>query len=178
MYNKKRILLSILGVLVILGTASVALGLTGEIHSSDSSGNYVEEFDADEDVYVVSWGGKDLPDNTYYCVVTTHQDWSGGGMTISDYAVTTVKTLSDEDLEGASMLGTVSNDGGSDDIPHPGSYDIVCEVGSQDDTYDKDTDYAFTEVECGGFTTVPEFGTIAIPVSIALLGALFFFRRR
>ena len=138
-----------------------------DILPSDSSG-YKDSFGADEDVYVIGQGAGDA---TYDVYVMDNQNYWYDGDSLSGYKAKITVTVSPS---GIGFVGQPNLTwAGADTVP--GEYDLVLDTNRNGD-YDQGVD----DVEDGmkiGFTVVPEFATIAIPVA-AILGLVLFFNHR
>ncbi|RLI70167.1 hypothetical protein DRO97_11105, partial [Archaeoglobales archaeon] len=171
---KKRLFtLVIFTIITVVGIASA----NGIVFSSDEYGNEKNEFAPNEEVYVKGYGLTDNQEVNVYVVI--NEDWTDGEDIDKGGNVLFYKTVNSNDIDenGPLELGTVSNDGGQYDIPYPGEYDIVYDA-NKDGKYDSSAGDLVDYVYCQGFQTIPEFTTIALPAAIAMLGAMFYLRRR
>ena len=161
-----------LTVAMLVAMPGIAAALT-MIAATDGSGNDKYTFSPGENVYVT---GVNLPtDDSVDVYVTQNVSWSNGDSIANAGVILVRYNVNSTQVENTLFLGTVSNAGGTYDIPYPGTYDIVYDA-DQDGTYDGGADYV-DYVTCTGFETIPEFATIAIPVA-AILGLLFFYNYR
>ena len=161
-----------LTVVMLVVMTGLAAALT-MIAATDGSGNDKYTFSPGENVYVT---GVNLPtDDSVDVYVTQNVSWSNGDSIANAGVILVRYNVNSTQVENTLFLGTVSNAGGTYDIPYPGTYDIVYDA-DQDGTYDGGADYV-DYVTCTGFETIPEFATIAIPVA-AILGLLFFYNYR
>ena len=152
------------------------------IESCDKDKKVCDIFKPDEKVYVK--GIKLKADDKGDIYVVDNQMWTDG-MDIKNvklgapdnYCVKKdVKAQGNDDFVGSPIeLGEVSNDPGPCNIPYQGKYDIVYDV-NQNKKYDSDVDLV-DKVACTGFEIIPEFTTIAIPITI-VLGLMFLFHHR
>jgi len=156
--------------LVVMTGISAALTM---IAATDGSGNDKDTFSPGENVYVT---GVNLPtDDSVDVYVTQNVSWSNGDSIANAGVILVRYNVNSTQVENTLFLGTVSNAGGTYDIPYPGTYDIVYDA-DQDGTYDERADYV-DYVTCTGFKTIPEFATIAIP-AVAVLGLFLFYSHR
>jgi|GEM_PF-4086431 hypothetical protein len=173
-----KYLKAILGTLLILITVQV---VSAEIFSCDENKDSKHTFGPGENVYVK---GYDLPDRTGTIYIVENVDWTeiptGTAYSSVTTIVVTISNVDDDDLYATPPVevGTVSNGDYpcTNCIGYPGGYDIIWDDG--DGIWEGQNTDPVDYVECNGFETIPEFTTIAIPMAIALLAGLFFFRRQ
>ena len=179
MNTKKLIGTSMIALLVVALSVSMAAADTGWIRAVDSSGTDMTKipFGPGDMVYANGDGLEGTSADIY--VVPNRVLWEyGDNMSIIAYTLRVTGVAANE-VDAAAIpstqkyLGTVGL--GSGEIPYPGEYDILYDC-NHDGIYGGGDTVNHFEV-CKAFTTVPEFTTIAIPM-IALLGLVLYMRRK
>ena len=184
MNTKKLIGISMIALLVVVMGAGMAAAVTPDIDATDAAGIAKQKFSTGEHVYARGIGLTGSPADVYIVVDPAHKIWVNGE-TIDDptnhsmvLSVTAYPAEIDElnisYVLPPKLLGTVGNNPG--EIPEPGCYDVVYDC-NRDGIYNMSDGDCVDYVECCGFSTVPEFTTIAIP-AIALLGLVLYMRRK
>ncbi|MCK4458238.1 MAG: PEF-CTERM sorting domain-containing protein [Methanosarcinales archaeon] len=177
MNTRKTIRISMIALLVVaLSVSMAAADPDPDIQACKQDGTFATEFLDGEDVYARGAGtGGDYVD---IYIMKNRDGWTKDSTKlITSYAeYVTVANNAQIDSDGYGFAGSTNPAHliwAGTDTAH-GTYDIILDV-DQNGYYDGNDD-----VQDGlgiGFTVVPEFATIAIPV-VALLGLVFFMRRK
>lgn len=162
--------LLVLVLLLSLLTFGVGVVSAGNIWASDDKRNDKYTFNPDEAVYLA--GEVSTYGDVY---VVYNASWNDGDKIADAGVVLQISNVDPNQVNYPNVLflAYVNNSGG---IPYPGKYDIVYD-SNRDGYYNQSGDYV-DYVACSGFETIPEFTTIALPAAIAMLGAMFYLRRR
>jgi hypothetical protein len=178
MNTKKLIGTSMIALLVVALSVSMAAADTGWIRAVDGSGTdmTITPFGPGDIVYGNGNGLDGISADIY---VVPNRVWVHGD-NMSTIAYTCIVTgVAANEVDAAAVpptqkdLGTVGL--GSGEIPYPGEYDILYDC-NHDGIYDIGDTVNHFDV-CKAFTTIPEFTTLAIPM-IALLGLVLYMRRK
>ena len=168
MNTKKLIGTSMIALLVVALSVSMAAAAMPDIGACDSNGDTKTMFDDADDVYVK---GQGIAGDSYTVYVMPDQtSWDGTEDLAADNMAKITVTVDSTGLAFSSQPILIW--AGTQTIPE--EYDLVLDTNNNG-VFDWGDD-----VEDGmevGFTIVPEFATLAIPV-VALLGLVLFMRRK
>jgi len=175
---KKTKIIAILSAFVIV-TSMVGVAAANMIYAANSGGTEVQTFYNGDTVYAQGLGLTDPSSgNCKVYVVLDYKVWpdATSSDTVNIAAVTTIIHTTTTTVAALNNYPSgVSAGVVPTDIPY-GEYDLV---------YDSDGDGVFEPADgdrvdqqvCCGFSAIPEFATIAIPV-IGILGLFLFFNHR
>ncbi len=190
---KKLIGTSMIALLVVAMSVSMAAAVQGSIDSSDSAGNEINHFLLDDEVYARGLSLVDCDSNNLVDVYVVEDSakpeiWDDGEKidNATTHQMVLMRTADPNSINvgsgaGPLLLGTVVDKdidsvNGFDELPAPGTFDIVydCNQDGYFDITNDSVDYGI----CVGFSTdIPEFTTIMVP-AIALLGLVLYMRRK
>lgn len=168
MNTKKLIGTSMIALLVVALSVSMAAAADPDVNPSNASGVITTVFEDYEDVYAIGMGAPNDICDVY--VMDNRIAWNDGD------------SLAVHKKKVAVVIDTTGNNFN----PNPtkiwpaaetveGPYDLVIDTG-QDGFYNSSDDDV-ENCRVTGFTVVPEFATIAMPV-LALLGLVLYMRRK